>query len=147
MIVYRITTTKWSKLLTASGNPARWSERGRFVIYAAENRSLACLENIVHRSGEGFNHAYKVMLIEIPDSIFIATIDESLLKKEWHTMEKYPYCQSIGAEWLNEMKSAVLKVPSVIVKKEHNFLINPNHPDFKYIQLIGVENFDFDKRC
>ncbi len=146
MIVYRITTEQWSKSLTASGYPARWSAKGRFVIYTAESRSLACLENLVHRSGEGNNALYKVMLIDIPDNMKIENLDESSLKKNWHTMENYFYCQSLGSIWLNESTAAVLKVPSVIIKKEHNYLINPNHPDFGNIKLSGIEDFDFDKR-
>lgn len=146
MKVFRITTDKWSKSLTASGYPARWSSKGQFMIYAAESRSLACLENLVHRSGEGSNDLFKVMVIEIPDLLHIEEIDGLTLKKDWHTIDNYNYCQSFGSSWLNGLKSAVLKVPSVIIKKEHNYLINPNHPDFNKIKLTGNEDFDFDRR-
>lgn len=146
MTVYRITTEQWSKSLTASGYPARWSARGHFVIYTAESRSLACLENLVHRSGEGNDALYKVMLIEIPDTLTVESIDLRSLKKDWHTSDNYLYCQSLGSKWLNELRSAVLKVPSIIIKKENNYLINPNHPDFKKIKLTGNEDFDFDMR-
>ena len=146
MTVFRITTKQWSNSLTASGYAARWSAKGNFVIYTAENRSLACLENLVHRSGEGDDNLYKIMLIEIPDALAIEVIDVAELKKDWHTIDNYVYCQSFGSKWLSGFKSAVLKVPSVIVKKEHNYLINPNHPDFNRITLTGHEDFDFDKR-
>jgi RES domain-containing protein len=146
MTVFRITTVQWCKSLSGSGYPARWSEKGRFVIYTAGSRALACLENLVHRSGEGNNALYKVMIIEIPEALNISVLDESSLKKDWHTIDNYAYCQSLGSKWLNESESAVLKVPSVVIKKEHNYLINPNHPDFKQIALTGNEEFDFDKR-
>ncbi|MEP7109184.1 MAG: RES family NAD+ phosphorylase [Ferruginibacter sp.] len=146
MTVFRITTDRWSKSLTASGYPARWNARGHFVIYTTESRSLACLENLVHRSGEGMNDLFKVMVIEIPDILTMELIDALSLKKDWHTIENYSYCQSLGRKWLNEHRSAILKVPSAIIKKENNYLINPNHPDFKKIKLAGIEDFDFDKR-
>jgi len=120
--------------------------RGDFVIYTAESRSLACLENLVHRSGEGANNLYKVMIIEIPEAVATDTIALSSLKKDWYTIDNYIYCQAIGNKWLNENRTAVLKVPSVIIKKEHDFLINPNHPDFQKIKLTGNEDFDFDNR-
>ena len=120
--------------------------RGDLVIYTAESRSLACLENLVHRSGEGANNLYKVMIIEIPEAVAMDTIALSFLKKDWHTIDNYVYCQSLGSRWLTEAKSAILKVPSVVIKKEHNYLINPNHPDFKKIKLLGSEDFDFDRR-
>lgn len=146
MHVFRITTLPWSQSLTASGYPARWNARGRYVIYAAESRSLACLENLVHRSGEGNNALYKVMVIEIPDALSIEVIELSTLKKDWQIIDNYAYCQSLGSKWLDEAGSAVCKVPSVIIQKEHNYLINPNHPDFKKIKLSGTEDFDFDRR-
>jgi len=146
MNVFRITTAQWCKSLTASGYPARWSAKGRFVIYTAGSRALACLENLVHRSGEGNNALYKVMIIEIPEKVAIEVLDETTLKKDWHNINQYAYCQSLGSKWLNESETAVLKVPSVVIKKEHNYLINPNHPDFSKIKLTGNEDFDFDKR-
>jgi RES domain-containing protein len=146
MTVFRITTIQWCNSLTASGFPARWNAKGYFVIYTAESRSLACLENLVHRSGEGNSTLYKVMIIEIPDTLAMTVINESSLKNDWHTIDNYAYCQTLGSNWLNESGSAVLKVPSVIIKKEHNYLINPNHPDFKKIRIAGSEDFDFDKR-
>lgn len=146
MKVFRITIEKWSKSLSASGYAARWNARGNFMIYTAESRSLACLENLVHRSGEGNNSLYKVMVIEIPDSLKTETIEAKTLKKDWHTIDNYPYCQSFGNKWLSEQKTAVLKVPSVIIKKEYNFLLNPNHPQFSQVKLITAEDFDFDSR-
>jgi RES domain-containing protein len=146
MIVFRITTTQWSNSLNGSGYPARWNSRGNMLIYTAESRSLACLENIVHRSGEGNNALYKVMLIELPATLTIETLDVASLSDDWHTTDNYRYCQEIGNKWLNDQRFAVLKVPSVIIKKENNYLINPHHPDFKKIKLLGNEDFDFDKR-
>ena len=146
MIVFRITTIQWSNSLTASGYPARWNSRGNMMIYAAESRSLACLENLVHRSGEGNNALYKVMLIEIPPSVEIEILETKDLKNDWYTIDNYAYCQDIGGRWLSAQRSAVLKVPSVIIKSENNFLINPYHPEFKKIKLTGNEEFDFDKR-
>ena len=146
MMVYRITTEEWCKSLQASGNAARWNARGRFVIYTAGSRSLACLENLVHRSGEWQGKMYKVMLIEFPDKIKMDTIEASDLKKNWEQINNFFYCQSMAFNWLNNATVAILKVPSVIIKKEYNYLINPQHPDFKLIKLIGAEDFNFDQR-
>ncbi len=49
-------------------------------------------------------------------------------------------------EWLTEATSVILRVPSVIIEKEYNYLINPKHRDFKLIRLIDVEDFNFDER-
>ena len=146
MIVYRIVKEEYSKVLKASGYAARWNHKGSFSIYAAESKSLACLENLVHRSGEGNNGLYKVMLIQVPDSLKIEIIDALSLKAGWQKIEHFTYCQNIGADWLSGSEKAILKVPSVLIKNEFNFVLNPSHPDFKKIKLTAVEDFIFDPR-
>jgi RES domain-containing protein len=44
-----------------------------------------------------------------------------------------PASHSLGGSWLELDESAVLKVPSVVIPEEHNYLINPAHPDFEKI--------------
>lgn len=146
MIVYRIAKEEYSTVLKASGYAARWNHKGSFVIYTAESRSLACLENLVHRSGEGNNALYKVMLIQIPDNLEIEIIDVKNLKPEWQKIENYTYCQSMAVAWFSNGNTVILKVPSVLIKNEFNFVINPAHKDFKKIKLTGVEDFIFDSR-
>lgn len=146
MIVYRIAKKEYSTALKASGYAARWNHKGSHVIYTAESRSLACLENLVHRSGEGNNALYRVMIIYVPDHLKTESIEETRLKPGWQKIENYMYCQDIGADWLSAGNSAILKVPSVIIKNEFNFILNPNHTDFKKIKLTGTEDFIFDAR-
>jgi len=146
MRVYRITTAEWSNKLQASGNVARWNTKGSFVIYTAGSRALACLENLVHRSGEMKGKLYKVMLIEIPENIIVQEISAESLYNDWKNLTNYSYCQNVGANWIAEGKTAVLKVPSIIIEQEHNYLINPQHADCKQIKLVGVEDFGFDAR-
>ena len=38
--------------------------------------------------------------------------------------------RAFGDDWINNKKSFVLKVPSVVVPMSFNYLLNPNHPDF-----------------
>ncbi len=146
MLVYRIVLEKWSQLLTASGQAARWNSRGRFVLYSAGTRALACLENVVHRNGRGLNQLFKTMVVEIPEDIFIETIRLENLPDGWHEFEYYHLSQQLGDAWLNGMKSAVLSVPSAIVPQEQNLLLNPQHPDFQKIKLLRTEDFVFDPR-
>lgn len=146
MVVYRITTAQWCNRLAASGFPARWNSKGTFVIYIAQSRALACLENLVHRSGIGNDAIFRVMLIHIPDTLRIEQLQRNKLKEDWNVFENYPYCQRIGDQWVQEGRSAIIRVPSAIVNEEYNYLINPNHPEFNKIKLKGDEPFLFDPR-
>ena len=146
MIVYRITTEQWANQLHASGYAARWNSKGNFVIYTASTRALACLENLVHRSGEGLNRIFKTVEIDIPGSLTIQNVLRTQLKDDWTKRENYFQTRTVGDEWLKEKKSPILRIPSAIIPEEHNYLINPEHPDFQKISIKRISDFLFDNR-
>jgi len=146
MVVYRITLAKWAESLTGSGYPARWNPKGYRVVYCAGSRALACLENLVHRSGEGLNESFKVTAVHIPDSVSIESINVNDLPSGWHNVYGSPICQAIGKKWLDDQRSCALRVPSSIIQDEWNVLLNPNHHEFKTISIESVRNFSFDER-
>src|SRR5690606_17373240 len=116
------------------------------MIYTASSRSLACLENVVHRNQLGLSALFKVMIIEIPDAIKTKTIDINLLHNNWEDYNNIILTQKIGDRWVSDRETAVLKVPSSIIHMEYSYLINPLHPDFKKIKLLQTEPFIFDER-
>jgi len=146
MQVFRISLKKWSKSLIASGMGGRWNSDGMRMIYTAENRSLACLENVVHRSGEGLNAVFSVILIDIPDDLIVERVDLKKLIKNWYKSVRCSKCRELGDAWLRNGEHPVLKVPSAIIKGEWNYLLNPMHPDFERISIVNTEPFEFDSR-
>lgn len=147
MDVFRIVHAKWANNLTASGYAARWNSTGLFVIYAAENCSLACLENLVHRNGFGNDANYSLLTISFPNSVEAFEIHANELPIGWNdvTENGHLICRTIGDNWIRNQNSAILFVPSAIIPNERNVLINPNHPDFKKIKFTTQE-FTFDTR-
>lgn len=148
MEVYRITHTKWADKLVGSGYPARWNSSGLFVIYAAENISLACLENLVHRNGFGLDADFSLMTITIPDEIPIVELKSAILPDNWNENDENAHliCRKYGDAWVRSQKSAVLIVPSAIIENEKNIIINTNHFDFSKIKITKIQPFSFDKR-
>jgi RES domain-containing protein len=146
MEVFRITLRKYSETLYASGMPNRWNFKDEKVIYTASSRSLACLENVVHSSGEALHQPFKILVIYIPDHIFTESISLKSLPAGWNLKARPKVCQNLGSAWLSDQKSLLLKVPSAIVNKEFNFILNVNHPDFKKVKIIDREDFAFDRR-
>lgn len=146
MIVFRITLVRYSDRLQASGREARWNSKGVFVIYTAASRSLACLENLVHRSGQGLDRNFKTMIIEIPESVKVQALYPESLQGNWKSYLMQKHTRAIGDNWIKSGDTAVLKVPSAIVPDEYNFLLNPAHQDFAQIKLSGSEDFSFDRR-
>ncbi|MEN0054489.1 MAG: RES family NAD+ phosphorylase [Mucilaginibacter sp.] len=146
MLVYRIALTKYAGSLSASGRAARWNPNEVEMIYTASSRSLACLENVVHRTQLGLNNLFNVMTIDVPHECAIEKIMLKDLPADWKTFGQQPLTQSIGARWVNQKQSPVLQVPSAIIDGEINFLLNPLHADFEKIKLIKTEPFVFDSR-
>jgi RES domain-containing protein len=117
------------------------------VIYAASSRSLATLETVVQRSGINTAHKYKMLKINMDDSIFVKEISIIDLPIKWESLEAYVDLQEIGSKWYQSNESLVLKVPSVIIKEEFNFVINTKHPFFEEnVKLAAIEDFFWDKR-
>ena len=59
----------------------------------------------------------------------------------------YTCCSSAYDLVLLENNSMVLKVPSAIVPKEYNFIINTKHPDFiDKVSLVRTEDYFWDER-
>jgi len=54
--------------------------------------------------------------------------------------------QAIGARWVARGTSLVLQVPSVVIRPESNFLINPEHREFAALTIPKPEPFVFDLR-
>ena len=84
-IAYRIgTDTPAYKADDLSGKGAeitggRWNEKRAAVVYAAENRSLACLETLVHFAAGGLPFNRHLVEILIPDPVWSAARRESVM--------------------------------------------------------------------
>lgn len=114
----------------------RWNSPGRPVIYAAESAALAVLEVRVHLDLE-----WDV----VPDDYVLVAIDLQTLTPE--IVADTPADPiGVGNAWLASGRSALLRVPSVIVPESSNILINPRHPDIAVISIARTRSFAFDER-
>jgi RES domain-containing protein len=68
------------------------------------------------------------------------------LPKKWDHDPILPHSMEIGDTWVKKDSSPVLKVPSVIVPWEYNYILNPSHPDFKKIEIGTIRSFALDRR-
>ena len=104
---------------------------------------MASLEIFVHLESD------RVPLVAIkawlPDELKIEEIERSQLPNNWQDSSAYSILQKIGQDWLNSSRTPVLKVPSVIVPVEYNYLLNPQHPELKIV-LEPPIRFRFDRR-
>ncbi|MEQ9289886.1 MAG: RES family NAD+ phosphorylase [Cyclobacteriaceae bacterium] len=147
MIVYRIAQEQFADKLQASGASNRWNKAGQYVIYTSESISLCALELLAHTNGIRPKGVFKVMHIEIQESVDIAGIGADKLPIDWHGLAAYPFTQKLGSEWYESRGGLVMKIPSAIIQSEWNYIINTAHPEFeKKSQLIKTEDFYWDSR-
>ena len=146
MIVYRIVHRMVKELLTGSGRDSRWCSSGGKVIYTSSSVALACLENVLRRSGAGFASDFQTIFYEIPDKIKIEEVPIKELDENWRLRSSYSYCQAIGNIWYNKKDSLVLKVPSAIIPDEFNFVIKTTSPDIGRIKTKDTKPFIPDER-
>ncbi len=146
MIVYRVLHNSVKDLLSGSGNEGRWCGKGRKVIYTSSSVALACLENILRRSGSGFSSDFRTIFYEIPDKIIVEKILIKSLKKEWRLRNNYGYCQAIGKNWYEKKDAIILKVPSAIIPEEFNYIIKTTSPQINLIKVIDDKPFMPDER-
>ena len=148
MDLFRIAKTKYINDLSGNGARVyggRWNEKGVAVIYTSESRALAALEFLVHTPMALAPKDLSMMTIHIPDSIKPKPIEVAHLPKNWDMHPAPDSLALMGSQWARSNASLLLKVPSVLINKEHNIIINPNHPDFKHLKALS-EKFDFNDR-
>lgn len=122
--------------------PGRWNHHGYPMIYCAATLSLAALELLANLDTlPSFSLTY--LQIDIPTSLVQTS---KTLPAGWNNYPKDIASQDFGTHWLLKKQTAVLKVPSVIIPIEFNYLINPLHSDFTKIKLMTSEPFSFDER-
>lgn len=146
--VWRITTARFAAS-AFSGEGARlyggrWNPKGHAVIYTAESQSLALLEMLVQ--DEPLRARYVLIPAQLPADLAVGHVEASALPADWRTLGTRDALQAIGRAWLEEGSSAVLAVPSAVVPAEHNYLLNPRHPDFARIVIGEPKALDVDVR-
>jgi RES domain-containing protein len=113
----------------------RWNSPGRPMVYAASSAALCVLEVRVH--------------LDLPpdlisDDYVLTTISLDGLSVE--SVETLPdNARSFGDAWLQDQRTAVLRVPSLIVPESHNLLLNPTHPQANAARLLDRRPFAFDR--
>lgn len=126
----------------------RWNSKGNPMVYTSENLALAAWEKRVHfeRTPAGMVPMSAVDLIAVklsaPDSLEVIDIDT--LDKDWWKKEEIT--RDIGDQWIKNGNSLLLKIPTVLMQRGVNYLVNPAHPKIDQVKIIETLDFDFDIR-
>jgi RES domain-containing protein len=129
------------------GASGRWHTEGRLVVYLADCPAGALLERIVHMTDmyedaflPGF---YQLLKVAVPDELAIKPLN-TLAPTDWK--ERQEFTRNLGDAWLASRETALARVPSAIAPQTWNYLLNPEHPDAKKIEVAEVIRERFDNR-
>ena len=112
----------------------RWNSKGVAVVYTAGSLALASIEMIVNLPAPKLLQKYVRISARISlDLVF--ELSEADFPEDWNSRPISPSTRAIGDQWIKEQRSAVLRVPSIVVPDEYNYLLNPTHPDFAKIEI------------
>ncbi len=131
MLVYRLCRRQYTRDFSGAGAGlygGRWNPEGVRLLYTAGSISLACLEYLAHNFHVLGGQDICLAKIRIPGSS-VKELAVSELPAGWNEKNYIPAAtQKTGADFVRNARHYALKVPSVIVPDEHNFLLNPLHP-------------------
>ncbi len=123
----------------------RWNSPGRPLIYCAESFAGAVLETLIHSNLGRVPRTHSMIEVAIPKSVRLESVaGEEVLG--WDTAD-FRASRAFGDRWLEEGRSAVLVVPSMVTRgRERNILINPEHRDFAHISASAPQPVLWDER-
>ena len=146
---WRIVTAKY-KNDAFSGEGARiqggrWNSKGVPMVYTAGSLALALLEILVSLPAAKLLQEF--VRIPIRFSLKLVTsLEEADLPADWNSRPASSSTKKIGDQWVASKESVILKVPSIVVPEEYNYLVNPLHPDFKKISIGSSVAYFLDPR-
>lgn len=121
----------------------RWNSPGIPVVYTSESVALATLETCVHIDRDVDMGRYMIFPVRF-ESELVTRLEQ--IPENWDHDPIPPQAMAAGDQWAKKSSSPVLKVPSVIVPWEFNYVLNPLHPEFSRIRIGPARPFFMDKR-
>jgi len=124
----------------------RWNSPGVRVLYSSSNLALAALEVLVHLDDEEIMADYSFATVRFPDDSVIDVHEMATLPPDWRDYPASQELREIGDRWVHGRASLALRVPTAVVPRESNYIINLEHPSASRIDFGRVERFVFDPR-
>ncbi|MDC8001861.1 RES family NAD+ phosphorylase [Aequorivita todarodis] len=146
MKVYRVTKTQYAQDLNGTGSKlfgGRWNHVDSPCIYMSESRALSVLEYAVNINIDFIPRALSLCVFEIDDNQ-IHTLKEEDLPGNWRETPVPKSTKDFGTKLLKQ-NHAILKIPSIIIPQEFNYVLNPLAENSRF-KLLEIKDFVFDLR-
>jgi RES domain-containing protein len=124
----------------------RWNPPGVAVVYTSATFSLAALEYFVQLDPDAAPDDLVAVAAELPPGLAVRALDPADLPTGWRSYPALEALQELGAAWVRAGETPILSVPSAVIPRERNLLLNPTHPQLAALRVLPPEPFSFDPR-
>lgn len=128
MQVFRICWPQFAEDLTGQGaflHGGRWNFKGERMLYTASNPSLAMLEMLVHLPQVLIQTNFTLVTLDLKTKR-IGEVSSNDLPVNWRSSDVPESLKKIGSVFLQNNLFEGLWVPSVVMPKDRNLLLNPS---------------------
>lgn len=116
----------------------RWHRLGRRVIYFGATPAIVVLEKLAHVDPAALPG--DLLLGRFAGEPSVEALTEPL------DITDINACRTQGERFLEGGRACALRVSSVVLPEEINYLVNAAHPDASKIRLVSQRSFHFDER-
>jgi RES domain-containing protein len=104
------------------------------------------LEYFVHLDADHPPPDLLLAAADVPDDLRQERIAISKLPPHWRDTPAPPELIRYGDAFVQRAECGLLLVPSALAPSENNWLINPQHPDFRKITISETRPLNYDPR-
>jgi len=104
------------------------------------------LEYFVHLDANDPPDDLVLVTAEVPDDLSRLQIEAHDLPGNWRETPAPPELAGFGDDFAQRAAMAVMIVPSALAPRENNWLLNPQHADFRRILVQNPEPLRYDPR-
>ena len=120
----------------------RWSTPGVHLAYASASPGGALLEHLAHGGGAS-RRPMVLVCARLPATRWPAL---SSPPPGWRARPYSRRIRAVGDRWIESAESLLLLVPSALIEEEWNVLINPEHPQFRRLEVEAIRAVVIDPR-
>ncbi len=116
----------------------RWHRLGRRVVYFGASAAIVVLEKLAHVDPDALPD--DLLLGHFAGDPSVESVAEPL------DLRDLLACRLRGERFLESGRACALRVSSVVLPEEINYLVDATHPDAADIRLVSERAFVFDER-
>jgi len=113
------------------------------VLYSSEHYSTALLEKLVRGNGRLPPNQHYIE-ITISRGLSYEVFSPPSLPR-WDSLPPSA-SRAFGEKWVVEKRSLILIAPSIVARLDNNVMINPSHPEFRFVEASLHQQVFWDRR-